>query len=305
MSSEFAAESITDNLLNVFNYSFVETAPYGFFIPKEDKYVPVNLVDKVYHCLGCGKDVQVKYHHTGVTYFSKERFEKQKTVYFDLNLPFPSAEEVAAEKEFTCHVRGYCEDCADNKLENSLDDEQSAVNLCLQIHKADEELVRNAKKMMGSSIKSWLGKITESSQLLSYDLSSYEALRDLLCAVILEDTSSLEAALAGYKQELAGYFSQIEELMEDLPSQWTAYAKRPTAAYESMSDEIYHEYTVVFPEKTTVPQDFFVYRSIEKNKIRMFLQQPRIETKEQLLMEAGFDAAWVDWLVDHATSLSH
>ena len=305
MSSEIKSETITDNLLNVFNYSFVETAPYGFFIPRGDQYVPVNLVDKIYHCLGCGKDVQVKYHHTGVTYFSKDRFEKQKTVYFDLNLPFPSAEEVAAEKEFTCHVRGYCEECAEHKLENSLDDEQTAVNLCLQIHKADEDIVRNAKEIMGDSIKSWLEQITESAQLLSYDLSTYEALRDLLCAVIMEDTSVLEQALENYRQNTEKLFAQTEDLMEDLPAQWTAYAKRPTAAYESMSDEIYHEYTVVFPEKTTVPQDFFVYRSIEKNKIRMFLQQPRIETKEQLLMEAGFDAAWVDWLVDHATSLSH
>ena len=36
---------ITDNLLNVFNYCFVETVPYAFFKPNSQRDIPVNLVE--------------------------------------------------------------------------------------------------------------------------------------------------------------------------------------------------------------------------------------------------------------------
>ncbi len=40
---------ITDNLLNIFNYSFVETVPYEFFKPRPERDIAVKLVDKEYH----------------------------------------------------------------------------------------------------------------------------------------------------------------------------------------------------------------------------------------------------------------
>ena len=42
---------ITDNLLNVFNYCFVETVPYAFFKPNPERDIAVNLVDKEYQSM--------------------------------------------------------------------------------------------------------------------------------------------------------------------------------------------------------------------------------------------------------------
>ena len=303
MEKQIEAGNITDNLLNVFNYSFVETAPYSFFVPKKDKYTAVNLVDKIYHCLHCQEAVTVKYHHTGVTYFSKERFDKQKTIYEDLQLAFPTTAEIEAEQEFTYHVRGFCPQCAAKELAAAAEPEQAVYNYCFELHKKDENLLVAARECMGEVVKKWLAGITDSSQLMPYDLSTYEALRDLLCAVILEDTTALSELLQDYRRELEKTLMAAEELFEELPAKWATYTARPTAVYESMSDELYHEYTIVFPEKTTKPQDFFIFRTIEKDRVRMFLQQPRITTLEQLLLETGFEACWVDWLVDHVTAL--
>lgn len=303
MEKEIQPGNITDNLLNTFNYSFVETAPYGFVVPKKDKYVAVNLVDKVYQCLHCQKEIQVKYHHTGVTYFSRERFNKQKTIYEDLQMNFPTEADIEAGQEFTCRVRGFCEQCAESALFDNDEPEQAVYNFCLELHKKDEDLLSQARVHMKHAIEAWLQTITEASQVMNFDLSGYDALRDLLCAVILEDTSKLETLLKDYDADKKRILSAAEALFEELPSTWQAYTMRPTAIYESMSDELYHEYTVAFPEKTTVPQDFFVFRLIEKTRVRMFLQQQRICTVEELLMEVGFDAAWVDLLVDHVTSL--
>ena len=37
-----------------------------------------------------------------------------------------------------------------------------------------------------------------------------------------------------------------------------------------------------------------IYRSIEKSRVQMFLEQPRIESLEELLMEVGFHGEWID-----------
>ena len=202
MEKQMESANITDNLLNVFNYSFVETAPYSFFVPKKDKYTAVNLVDKIYHCLHCQETVTVKYHHTGVTYFSKERFDKQKTIYEDLQLQFPTAAEIEAEQEFTYHVRGFCPKCAEKELAAATEPEQAIYNYCFALHKKDEKLLVTARNCMGQAVKKWLSGITDSAQLIQYDLSTYEALRDLICSAILADTAALSELLSEYRREL-------------------------------------------------------------------------------------------------------
>lgn len=43
-----------------------------------------------------------------------------------------------------------------------------------------------------------------------------------------------------------------------------------------------------------IPEDYYIYRSIEKSRVRMFLDQPRIESLEELLTEVGFHGEWID-----------
>lgn len=292
----------TDNLLNVFNYAFVETAPYNFFIPRDDKYVAVNLPKKMYHCLDCQMTLEIKYNQSGVVHFSKERFEKQRKLYEKRALLFPSAQEIKAGNEFIYHEEGYCNACAKkNPAQKEIG--QSIYHQCYKLHQMDEALLEEAKLRMGNCVKSWLAGITESAQLVKYDLSSYQALKDLVCAIILDDLAQLEQCVVSYKKETEKIIAGIYANLDSVTEKWQAYAARPVQIYESMSDELYHEYTVVFPVEETINQEFYVNKTIEKSRVKMFLEQVRIQTTEELITEAGFLDVWVDWFIAHVTSL--
>ena len=294
--------TITDDLLNVFNYAFVETAPYGFFIPKRDKYVAVNLPKKIYNCLECGKALEVKYNQAGVVYFSKERFAKQKEMYEKRGLVFPDKNALKAEEPFIYQEEGYCDCCGPKKLDVE-EVKQRICNLSIQLHTLDEKVLDEARTIMGSRVKTWLKTIQESEQVRKYDLSSYTAVQNLLCAVILEDQEELKKCLEVYTDKAKQQIHEIEHMLESAEEKWEAYMVRPTSIYESMSDELYHEYTVVFPVKETVNQDFYVKKIIENKRVKMFLEQKRIHTTEELMSEAGFLDIWVDWFIDHVTAL--
>lgn len=294
--------TITDALLNVFNYTFVETAPYSFFIPTRDKYVAVNLPKKIYNCLACGKSLEVKYNQAGVVYFSKERFAKQKEMYEKRGLAFPDKNALKAEEPFVYQEEGYC-DCCGPKALDVEEVNQKISNLCLQLHTFDEKVLDEARTIMGNRVKTWLKTIQESDQIRKYDLSSYTAVQNLLCAVILEDQEELQKCLEAYNDKAKQQINEIEHMLASAEEKWEAYMVRPTSIYESMSDELYHEYTVVFPVKETVNQDFYVKKTIENKRVRMFLEQKRIHTVEELISEAGFLDMWVDWFIDHVTAL--
>ena len=295
--------NITDHLLDVFNYSFVETMPYGFFWTKDARYMPVNLVDKRYHCPKCQQEFTVKYHHTGVTYFSKTRMAAQRQIYAELGLDFPAEDAIAAEQPFHYEAIGYCQACADQEVRQSPEFGQRIYNLCEKLHQADELLAAKARRLMDQAVERWLTGITKSEQLLQYDLSSHEALRDLICAIILEDGEPFEAVLKEYSGEAMALAEEIRALNAKAPETWTAYTARSTALYESMADDLYHEYTVVFPEPGQQARSFYVQHIIERDRVEMFLQQPRITTLEELFMDAGFHEEWIDAVVDKGLSL--
>lgn len=74
--------------------------------------------------------------------------------------------------------------------------------------------------------------------------------------------------------------------------------------YESMHDKIYHEYTVAFPREDTRPEEYYICRPLEQSRVRMFLEQPRIETLDELLMEAGFHGEWIDLVTERIKELA-
>lgn len=302
MNEQMERINRTDHLLNVFNYAFVETAPYNFFIPREDKYVAVNLPKKMYHCLDCQMTLEIHYNQSGVVYFSKERFEQQRALYEKCDLIFPSAEEIKAGKAFVYHEEGYCSACANKNLAQK-EIGQSVYNQCFRLHQMDEALLEEAKLQMGNCVKDWLNGITESAQLMKYDLSTYPALKDLVCAIILDDLAKVEQCVKSYVAQTQQIISEVYAKLDAAAEKWQAYAARPVRIYESMSDELYHEYTVVFPVKETPNQIFYVYKTMEKSRVKMFLEQTRIQTTEELVAEAGFLDVWVDWFIAHVTAL--
>ena len=96
-----------------------------------------------------------------------------------------------------------------------------------------------------------------------------------------------EQALAAYRGLVAEVQEQEKELLAKLPDTFRAFAARPTRAPESMSDKLYHEYTIAFPADDAPNELYYIERELEKSRVEMFLAQPRIETIEELRAEAG------------------
>lgn len=299
--------NITDNLLNVYNYAFTEVMPYGFFKPDDPyhDYIGVRLVKKAYHCPCCKKEFIVNFRNDndGITYFSKSRIEAQKKVYEELGMTFPD-ESRLKEDESTYQAIGYCQECASKELNTSDHPNQRIITLCHDLHMQDELIAAKAKQQMTDAVKRWCDNLTESSQLLEWDLSTHhDDLKDLVCAIILEDTKELEKSLQEYRDTIQPMIYELKQLNAGQPMDWKCYVPRTSTIYESMTDEEYHEYTCAFPADDTEGQDFYIYRNVERERIDMFIKQRRIRSLEEMLVDTGFHEEWVDMVVDKGISL--
>ena len=293
----------TDNLLNVFNYCFVETVPYAFFKPNPERDIAVNLVDKEYHCEDCGKVTQVLYQKRPLTYYSKGKLAMERRIYDKLGKRFPFMGEIEAGVPFTNEAIGLCEACATKKVLKSEEAEQKIVNLARDLHRADELAVAKAQAAMEQALTRWLDSVTEPETFLQYNLGDFNAVRDLICAAMLDDTVELAKVLQEYQSDVVQLKSVISKMLKTLPDKWLAYAERSTAVFESMHDKMYHEYSVAFPAEGQMPENYYIYRPIEKERVQMFLEQPRIETLDELMMEVGFHGEWIDLVTKRVAEL--
>lgn len=302
--SDLDMTRITDNLMKVYNYAFIEDMPYGFFKPNDAMYVGVRLVDKRYHCPKCGREFTIKFRNDndGITYFSKSRIAAQREIYDSLELDFPTQWELL-EKPFTYHTIGVCSECAEKTILSSEEAGQQIYNLCHRLHMQDELLSAKAVKLMTDAVKKWVDGITESSFLLQFDLSTHDNLRDLVCAVILQDATGVEAALQEYRDTIQPIIYQARKLLINQPPTWKAMVAHSSSLPMSLSDDEYHEYTVAFPADDTRGQDFYSEQSVIKERVEMFLEQHRCASLEEVLMDAGFHEEWIDMVVDKGTSL--
>ncbi len=210
---------ITDNLLNIFNYSFVETVPYEFFKPRPERDIAVKLVDKEYHCAGCGKVTHVVYQERPLTYFSKGKLREQQAIYEKLGKRFPTQEEIDGGQPFTNEAIGYCRDCAAKDILQDKAAGQRVCNLALQLHGEDELVVAKARAAMEGALKKWLAGIESADAFLQYGLGDFNAVRDLICSVMLQDTAEEEAVLAAYTEKVAAIKEEIGKLLESLPAE--------------------------------------------------------------------------------------
>lgn len=119
----------------------------------------------------------------------------------------------------------------------------------------------------------------------AYNLAELLHTEDFVVLAHAKDDA--EQALAAYRGLVAEIQEQERELLVKLPARFRAYAARPTRAPESMSDKLYHEYTIAFPAADAPNELYYIERELEKARIEMFLAQPRIETIEELRREAG------------------
>ena len=292
--------SIMDNLQNVFNYVFVQTSMYHFIVPKADKYVAVNIYKKICRCMECEATFEVDFNYNGAVHIEKSRLQAQQGLYDRLGLTFPKIED--GEPLIYTQV-GYCDSCFSERLQNQKDSKQAAYNLCRQINQLDKQFVLNAVAVMDQAVLKWFESIKSLEQLTEYDLTSYLSIREILSTVIASDEAvanyigSYKMQFAELTQRLTGYLDEFND------NKFTAIVGKPLNIYESLADDIYNEYTVLFPVESTLDLEFYSESQIQKDRIIMFLEQIRIDHGERLIQEVGFADKWIEWLVNHVAKL--
>ncbi len=304
MAANDSITKITDNLLKVYDYAFLEGATYGFYKPNEAMYVGVRMTEKQYHCPGCGRSfsVRIRNDNDGILYFSKSRIAEQKKLYEELGLDFPADQELM-EKPYTYHLMGYCADCADRELAKDDQWPQRINNLCHALYLQDMLVSDKARQYMTDAVQSWLDGISEAQELTRFDLANPEVLQELIWIMVLSDTEACEKALQEYRDAIQPLLYELKELLERATPAWKAYVARSSSLPEAMSDGEYHEYTLAFPADDTQGQDFYFRRSVEKSRAEMFVSQRRISSIQELLADAGFQERWIDMVMDKANEL--
>lgn len=284
---------IKEQLDSVYEYCFVETVPYAFFKPNPARDIAVNLRAKEYRCSACGKVTRVPYRYHGDTYFSKGKLAAERRTYDKLGLDFPTMGRIAAGEPFVNEAVGYCAACAKERLGASEDPAQRAVNLAQQLHRADALVATAARLAMEETLRRWLAA-ADAETLRQFDVSTLEKTRDLICAIMLDDTAGPEQALADYRAVVRHVQETCAQLLASLPEVFTASVARSTHAPESMSDKVYHEYTVAFAAADAPREEFYYPRRVEKQRLSMFLEQPRVASLAELFSEVGFHGEWLD-----------
>lgn len=287
---------IMENLRAVYQYAFIEMAPYGFFVPKADAYEAVQLAGKVCRCLHCGETLTADYRQNGPVYFSKAQFAAQQALYARQKLPFPADGE-----PFVYWAEGYCARCAPAQCGDGV--QQRLYDLCLRLYQCDEALLDEARRLLEVQLKAWLAGVTSAAQAVSYDLSSYEALQRLVSAAVSADVCALEAAVAAYREAAGALLAEASALLDAAPEVWQAWVARPVAMYDVFSDAQQNEYTIAFVAEGAPRDDFYLQRKLEKVRLRMFLEQRRVQSAEELIAEIGVSDAWVNLLMDHFMAL--
>lgn len=285
---------IKEQLESVYEYCFVETVPYAFFKPNPARDIAVNLRAKEYRCPACGKVTRVPYRYHGDTYFSKGKLAAERRTYDKLGLEFPTMGRIAAGEPFVNEAVGYCAACAKERLGASEDPAQRVVNLAQQLHRADALVVTAARLAMEEALRRWLAA-ADAETLRQFDVSTPEKTRDLICAIMLDDTAGAEQALADYRAVVRHVQETCAQLLSLLPEVFTASVARSTHAPESMSDKVYHEYTVAFAAADAPREEFYFPRRVEKQRLSMFLEQPRVASLADLFSEVGFHGEWLDF----------
>ncbi|WP_416196276.1 hypothetical protein [Selenomonas sp.] len=285
---------IKEQLDSVYEYCFVETVHYAFFKPNPARDIAVNLRAKEYRCPACGKVTRVPYRYHGDTYFSKGKLAAERRTYDKLGLEFPMMGRIAAGEPFVNEAVGYCAACAKERLGASEDPAQRVVNLAQQLHRADALVVTAARLAMEEALRRWLAA-ADAETLRQFDVSTPEKTRDLICAIMLDDTAGAEQALADYRAVVRHVQETCAQLLSLLPEVFTASVARSTHAPESMSDKVYHEYTVAFAAADAPREEFYFPRRVEKQRLSMFLEQPRVASLADLFSEVGFHGEWLDF----------
>lgn len=292
MSQKQPEIALLNQLPQLFMFAFIETAVYHFVFPKKDQYIAAHISKKACRCLLCNEIVEVAFQNDGVVHIQKSRLAEQKKIYAALGLAFPA---IAQGEPLVYQQTGYCEKCFAANLPQAEQPAQLVYNLCRRIYELDRQFAATAARLMAAAVHSWLEK-TPDERFSGYNMSGSSAVRELLSGLVVSD-EAVNRHLREYRllfTELAG---QVKAHLACIAAnKFTAIVGKPLAIYESMAEDIYNEYTVVFPAANSPAGEFYAAAVLIKERVMMFLDQSRINAPEDLLRELGCVDQWIERL---------
>lgn len=294
--------SIMENLQNIFNYAFVQTSMYYFVFPKTDKYVAVSIPEKLYCCSECGKSFDVKFKNNGVVHIEKNRLEVQRRIYEEQRAAFP---DIKAGEPLVYMQPGFCEECYTTQLLEETEPKQAAYNLAKEIYLLDCKFVTEAVELMDAAVLRWLEDKKTLEQLQTYTRANYMAMRNIISAMLADD-EFIQRHIQRYQTRFAEQAQCLKACLEQIQDdKFNAVVGKPLNIYESMDDDIYNEYVVVFPADDTPSIEFYTESPIFKERIFMFLEQDRIDSGKVLIQEVGFNDKWIKQIVQHIAQITN
>lgn len=296
-------EGITKDLHSVFSYVFIETASYYFVVPKQPNYTAIYMEEKLYQCDGCGKTVSVKLKQNGQIYMNRKLLEMQKHEYRKDQLSFPQIEN---GEPLVYRRHGYCCDCAEKYLQETEELGQDIYNRCAQLLKLDASFPFKGQQKADEIIKKQISSLHCLEELENLDVTDYLSMHQWICNVLAKPMQAWIALLEKYKKQSVQQIQEIAILLDRLRTErFSAYVDCPTTVYETLDDGIYNEYTVIFPDEKTTPQNFYILKDVDLARVELFLRQQRITDFPTFLAEVPFDGRWVEFLLHKEKKLKN
>lgn len=295
------AANITEDLYNVFQYAFVETASYHFIVPKNEIYAAIHMEEKVYLCDHCREVFYVKLKQNGQVYINRKLLEAQRHVYLQDGIPFP---EVESGDPLVYRQHGYCCDCAAKRLQEVDEIGQKIYHLSARLLQLDAVLVLEGQQKADQIIKEQIAALKDVKSLDGLHLTEYPAVQQWICSVLANHDAKLKQMLKIYTEQSCRLTDEITALLERLHTRsFPAYVARPMTVYDTLDDGIYNEYTVIFPLEGTGSQEFYVLKEVDTARVKMFLKQQRINHISMFLRELRFDGLWIKQLLHRVKEL--
>lgn len=239
-------KSTTSILQQSYNNAFIETPSYNFISPEAAKLPPVIVNRKQQRCICCGTISEIEYINNGLSYADQEQLDSQQTLHNKYSLEFPPA---GTGQEFVYQQEGYCAACFPITEQKLASPGQAVYKLCSQLVGADARVIN--------------------------DIS-----------LLLDENKDINDYLTSYRRISETLITEIKALLDETDAEtFEAYVGRSMNMFDTLSNKMFNEYTVLFPTHDTPKDYFFIKSSIKRQNVLTFLQIPRIYKVDQLITE--------------------
>ena len=291
--------SITTDLQNLFSYAFIERVPYHFIVPKKNNYLELAISERHNCCLSCNNNFITTFKNDTNVFITKDKLAKQESIYQTLGLTWNKPNK---GESYIYRQNGFCEKCF-SKEYSKLPPEQKVYELAKDIYAADIALINDAKELMAEIIKKWLSGLETLDDVKSLELNTYLDIRNYLLNLCSNDFS-INELLTNYEYDITNKIAVLKEKLSLLgQDKLNLFVQVDNSVYESLSDELYNEYTVLMPTENSIGSFYYNF-TISVEKINLFLEQERVGNVFDLINEVGFSDIWVEWFLKHITTLN-